>query len=241
MQLMPIERAGARPVPAAVTVFHRGDCILRQGDDAGCIYEVLSGVIRVTRLTEDGRRQILAFAYPGDVVGFAPGGVHMAECDAITDARVTAHDQRALSRAVPALRERLAEAAIAEIARMQDQILTLGRLSAAERVAGFLWRLGLRAGSRRADGVELALPMRRADIADHLGLTIETVSRAFTRLRGAGLIALRDAKTVVVPDLDALGGAAVEPDAPLTSINPRAARSAHNPPRRGADERRRAR
>jgi CRP-like cAMP-binding protein len=91
---------------------------------------------------------------------------------------------------------------------MEDHYLTLGRRSAAERVALFLHGLAVRIGRPRGDCIEVALPMGRADIADHLGLTIESVSRSLTRLRKEGIIALRDVHTVLVPDLEALSDAA---------------------------------
>jgi CRP-like cAMP-binding protein len=219
MTVTMLDRAGSRPSaprrrtdPTArdARLVPAGRHVYRQGDAARHVFELVSGVLRVARTTEGGRRQVVAFAYPGDMVGLAGARAHADECEAIADARVRPIDRTALDRpgADPGRAGRVTCAALSEIERMQDHFVTLGRRSAVERVALFLSRLAARSGRPAGPFVEVALPMRRADIADHLGLTIETVSRSLTHLRRHGLIALRDARTVIVPDPAALAEAA---------------------------------
>jgi CRP-like cAMP-binding protein len=204
MTVVPLAR------PPVDWILPAGRRLYHQGDAARHAFEVVSGVLRVARMTEAGRRQVVAFAYPGDLVGLAGGRIHADECEAIADARARPVPRPGPEGPDPDPEDaaRLAVAALAEIERMQDHVVTLGRRSAVERVAAFLAGLAARAGRPAGHGVELVLPMGRADIADHLGLTIETVSRSLTRLRGEGLIVLHDARTVGVPDPAALAVAA---------------------------------
>lgn len=214
MDMTALDRALGRG--AGARALRAGARLYRQGDEAARLYEVASGALRVARLTAGGRRTVLAFAHPGDVVGFASGPTHSAECAAITEARVLVHERAALERTGgdPDVQRRLARAALREIARAQAHAVTLGRRSAEERLATFLADLAARTGRARrgregaAGALLLHLPMRRADVADHLGLTVETVSRSFTALRRAGLIALEEPHRVVVPDPSALRRAA---------------------------------
>lgn len=187
-----------------------GQFLYHQGDDARTIYRVTEGVLRLSCVTERGRQQVVAFGYPGDIVGFPVRGHRNTECDALTPAVVTAIPARLPegggSGAVEAAF--LAAAALWEIGAMQEHLMTLGQKSSRERVASFLVVLMRRAGRHDETGIHIELPMSRADIADFLGLRTETVSRAFTDLRHAGVIELPSAQHVTVLDPDALGQAA---------------------------------
>ena len=188
------------------TRLRAGSYLYFEGDPVERLYEVASGVVRLTRLLEDGRRQVIAFGYPGDIIGFPAGDCHHTDCDAISDAKLHAYRRSALDtgNGDPALHAKLLQAALKEISAMQDHFMMLGRKSAAERVASFLSVLM----DRNADHVgayrQITLPMSRADIADFLGLTIETVSRCFTALRKSGIIALDGSQTVILLDDAAL-------------------------------------
>ncbi|WP_297109873.1 helix-turn-helix domain-containing protein [uncultured Devosia sp.] len=193
-------RAGAgeagRVVGATTVLFH-------EGDKADALYEVVSGVFRATKVFSDGRRQVVAFAYPGDIIGFGHGENYRFDCDALTPARVqvTARgDVLAAARNRPELGEKLLAMAAGEIATMHDLSVLLCRKSAMERVAGFLISLAARSGSP-ANDQRVNLPMCRADIADHLGLTIETVSRNLTKLKLRGIVELPDRGSFVIRDL----------------------------------------
>jgi CRP-like cAMP-binding protein len=177
-----------------------------EGDDVWHIYEVTSGVLRLTKVLEDGRRQVIAFGYPGDIIGFPQDGKYHTECDAISSAEVIAHNIGDLESGErnPELHQRLVKAALKEISAMQDHFMMLGRKTASEKTASFLSVLMERTGKPMGAYTHFEFPMTRADIADFLGLTVETVSRTITMLRKSKLIALENSKSVVVLDEDAL-------------------------------------
>ena len=182
-----------------------GQVLYHQGDDARSIYQVRHGVLRLTRVTEKGHQQVVGFGYPGDFVGFPLCGMRSTDCDALTPAELTIVPARLPDRdSGGADAAFLAAAALWEIGAMQDHLMTLGRQSSRERVASFLVVLMARAGRKAPDGVHVDLPMSRADIADFLGIRTETVSRAFTELRHAGLIRLPTAQHVTVLRPEAL-------------------------------------
>jgi CRP-like cAMP-binding protein len=176
--------------------------LFREGDAAGTLYEVASGLLRLTRMLETGRRQVVAFAHPGDVIGFAPGTRHRADCTALTAAAVIAHRRAALEAAgaEPALRRRLQAAALAEIAHLQDHLLVLARKGAAGKLASFLGDLADRQGQPGPGGVAVELAMPRADIADYLCVSVETVSRCLTRMCAQGVLERDGAGRLIVRD-----------------------------------------
>ncbi len=179
-------------------------------EDAPCdhIYVVVSGAVRICKILGDGRRQIETFCLAGDVFGWEIGAAHRFSAEAVNDCKVIrikrtilfgrAADDAELAHALWAL-------TAAELSRAQDHLLVLGRKTAQERVATFLLDMARRAGSKGcANGSEITLPMSRQDIADYLGLTIETVSRTLTHLEEVAAIALPSSRRVVVSDRSAL-------------------------------------
>jgi CRP-like cAMP-binding protein len=182
-----------------------------EGDEVEYLYRVVTGVLRLTRLLEDGRRQVIAFGYPGDVVGFPADGRHHTDCDALTDARLVPYRRAVLERGEgdPALHAWLLQAALREISAMQDHFMMLGRKSALEKVASFLCVLCDRVGERHAGPPAIDLPMSRADIADFLGISTETVCRTLSQLKSRGLIAIEDIYHVVLLDADGLRALAI--------------------------------
>ena len=171
-----------------------------EGDAVERLYQVRSGVLRLTRLLEDGRRQVIAFGYPGDIVGFPCDGLHHTDCDALVDTTYVTYGRSALEDGHdnPALHEELLQAALREIAAMQDHFMMLGQKTSLEKVAAFLSTLTDRVGEFKDGFAQVDLPMSRADIADFLGLTTETVSRTLTQLRKKGVINIDNVHTVVV-------------------------------------------
>lgn len=186
-----------------------GAYVFREGDYASHIYEVQSGILRLTRVLENGRRQVIAFALPGDIVGFPNGDLHHTDCDVIGACEVVLHRREALENGEgsPETHRRLLMAAVREISAMQDHFMMLARKSALEKVASFLLVLSSRIGTKQGNISMIELQMKRADIADFLGLTIETVSRTFTQLRTAGVISLLSANSIIVLDGQALADA----------------------------------
>jgi CRP-like cAMP-binding protein len=170
------------------------------GDEVEWLYQVTSGVLRLTRLLADGRRQVIAFCYPGDIVGFPADDLHHTDCAALTDARLQpfrrAHLESGEGDAT--LHCALLQAALREISAMQDHFMMLGRKSAAEKLASFLCVLSERVGENLGAYRQVELPMSRSDIADFLGLTTETVSRTFTQLRKSRIIAIDNIHTIII-------------------------------------------
>ena len=171
-----------------------------EGDPVDWLYQVKTGVLRLTRLLEDGRRQVIAFGYPGDIVGFPANGLHHTDCEALVETTLQPYRRSMLEEGDgdPQLHRELLQAALREIGAMQDHFMMLGRKSAVEKVASFLCVLVDRVGEDLGEYRQVQLPMSRSDIADFLGLTTETVSRTFTQLRKSGVIAIDSIHTIIV-------------------------------------------
>lgn len=203
----PVLHTPLRSVPAeSGRVVGATTVLFREGDAADAVYEVLAGVFRATKIFPDGRRQVVAFAYPGDIIGFGHGQTYRFDCEALTPGKIEITARGDVLRAAalrPDLGQKLLAQAAHELSSMHDLSTLLCRKSAMERIAGFLMSLAARTGKLGNDR-RIALPMCRADIADHLGLTIETVSRNLTKLRVRGIVDLPDRGSFVVRDLDRL-------------------------------------
>lgn len=183
--------------------FSRNEEIFGQGEKAEYVCRVIRGAVRTIRFTSDGRRQILAFHLPGDVFGLELDETYSLSAEAVADAEV-AMIRRSLIDTAAGQDPKAAQAMLQLFSRQlhnaQEHALVLGRKGAGERVAAFLLQLSERFPAR----AEINLPMSRADIADYLALTIETVSRAFTQMERDNAIALPSSRQVVVRDRPAL-------------------------------------
>lgn len=175
--------------------FAKDEEIFAQDEEADLVHLVVAGVVRTTRLLSDGRRQVGAFYYPGDLVGLETGPVHRFSAEAICDSTVHVVRRSALKAFAGdgELDRAIWEATRRELERTQDHLLVLGRKSACERVASFL--IGL---ARREGGQRVVLPMSRQDMADYLGLTIETVSRMLTQLQGDSVVEFHGCRNFTV-------------------------------------------
>ncbi len=181
--------------------------IVYEGDTADYVFNVLSGVVRLTKMMSDGRRQITGFLFPGDFLGLSVKGMYACSAEAVTGVSLCRFARSRLTTLYkdrPELEHRLLDMASDELARTQDQILLLGRKTARERVVSFLLLLSDQAERIDQPGNPVDLPMSRSDIADYLGLTIETVSRTMTGLAKDGLITLPNAHRAVLEDKAAL-------------------------------------
>jgi len=182
------------PLISAAKSFGRDQAVYDDGDAADCVYKVVSGAVRAVRLLADGRRQIGEFYLPGDVFGVELGERRRAAAEALGET-VLLVARRASLPAGPEQGGRLWRLALRDLQRSQDHVLTLGRRTASERLASFLLDL-----AERLDATgEFELPMSRQDIADYLGLTIETVSRTLTQLQADGLVRLSGVRRVRLP------------------------------------------
>jgi CRP/FNR family transcriptional regulator len=200
-ELMLLEHAAQhRPFSAGSTIIHEGDA-------ADSVFTISSGVVRQTRLLSDGRRQIMGFLFTGDFIGMTRKASYGYGAEAITDVdlcRFARRDIDALAEKFPKLRARLLDIAYDGIDAAQGQMLLLGRKTATERVATFLLDVLERQSRTEPGNATITLRMTRGDIADYLGLTIETVSRAFSRLKQAKVIAVKDVYQVAILDLPRL-------------------------------------
>jgi len=155
----------------------------------------------------DGRRQITGFMFAGDFFGFGTPGEYGYAAEAITATTLIRFARRDVERATetsPALQRRLLAIANEELRNAQDQMLLLGRKTAHEKVASFLISLARRAERGSRPGNPVHIPMSRTDIADYLGLTMETVSRTITHFKCAGVIRLLDHGRILLSDVAAL-------------------------------------
>lgn len=181
--------------------------LAHEGDDSNYIYEIIEGVVSSCKIFSDGRRQIVAFAYPGELVGLGHQGTYRYDFEAVSVAKVRAIPKTQLLNAIrerPEMAEKLLDMATSEVAQVQEHSINLGRKTALERVASFLVDLAERKGGADDDVAVFELPMSRAEIADFLGLTIETVSRNLTKLRARHVIEVTQMTNLTIPDMDRL-------------------------------------
>ena len=181
--------------PAPRSPFAPGDQLFRQGDPTRLVYRVLKGAVVSYRLLSDGRRQVTAFHLPGDFVGLEAGVEHSTAAEALSLVQASAIERGELAeRAVTdmGLARALWQITVRAVQRSEDHALILSRQSATERVVAFLLDFAARLGHPEV----IDLPMTRQDIADHVGLTIHTVSRTLSQLQTAGLIEARSTRHV---------------------------------------------
>lgn len=205
---------GAQPVEK----FEAGTALIWEGDVASHIFEVLDGVLRIFRILSDGRRVITGFLYPGDLLGVSFRDRYMYCVEAVTRARVRRFArnrfQEEISRS-PELRPQLFARLCDEMEAAQDQMVLLARKNAEERVCSFLLLLARKASGNGQATPVVEIVMTRLDMADYLGLTIETVSRTMSRLTARGIIApcsRHGLKLLKFDKLVALAGNADEED-----------------------------
>jgi CRP/FNR family transcriptional regulator, nitrogen fixation regulation protein len=209
IQARPSIPVRSRPIPegplglmGAPMRFSRNTEIYGEDEPADYLYQVISGAVRTYRTLDDGRRQIGAFYLPGDIFGVEAGEVHLSSAEAVSDAQVLVVKRSAvMARAEHErdLAKQLWTLTVRELQRMQEHSMVLIK-SAEQRVAGFL----LEMAHRNSAAQSIELPMSRQDIADYLGLTIETVSRTFTQLAQSGTIALETSRRVLFRNRAAL-------------------------------------
>lgn len=185
----------------------RREQLFFESEPANNVYRVIDGVLKAYKLLRNGRCQVTGFLFPGDFAGVEHSSGYAYSVDAVTPStveRYRSRDFRQLIEREGRLGERLLGVVVHELCVAQDQMLLLGRRTAEQRVAAFLLMLSERAVARGEPGNPLYVPMTCADIADHLGLTTETISRMYTRLRNRGVISRRTNGEVQILDRGAL-------------------------------------
>jgi CRP/FNR family nitrogen fixation transcriptional regulator len=193
---------GTIELMGALMPFARNSEIYGENEPADYLYKVLSGTVRSYKVLVDGRRQIGGFYLPGDMFGLEIGDEHTFSAEAITDCKIIVIKRSALLALATTDNEvarQMWQLTARELQRAQDHVLVLIK-SAQERVAGFL----LEMADRASEGEAVELPMSRQDIADYLGLTIETVSRTLTQLEKSATIELPTSRRIVLRNRPAL-------------------------------------
>ena len=177
------------------------------GDPAEHLFNITEGVVKIYRLLPDGRQQVTGFLFKGDFLGLGPESTYAFSAEAVTRVRYCRFARAALHRFLddfPKVEKRLLAITVHELAASHQQMVLLGRKTAREKLASFLVMLSGRMARLGAREDVIALPMSRSDIADYLGLTVETVSRVFTQFKKEGLIELPTTGRARIKDHEAL-------------------------------------
>lgn len=193
-------------VPNEASCLEARAALFAEGDPTGDVYELVAGVVRLSKVLPDGRRQIVGFAFPGEIFtssGFALSKQNVATCtaDAVTPVRVVVYPQKGLHDlllAQPDFVHSMFDALRHSLLHAQQQMVLLGRMSAVERLVWFLLMMAEKQNVEH--NVPLHLPMPRYDIADYLGITHETVSRVLSRLRKNQLIEIQEGSMIRIRD-----------------------------------------
>ena len=171
---------------------------------------VLNGVVKLSKTLVDGRQQIVGLQFAPDFLGRPFHTESHLSVEAATDVKLCTLARSSFEHMlenIPGLQQKLLRQTLLELDESREWLVTLGRKSARERVASFLSMIAQhvpRTGSTGNPEITFDLPLTRADMADFLGLTIETVSRQLTKLKGEGLINITHNRHVSVPDMDKL-------------------------------------
>jgi CRP/FNR family transcriptional regulator len=204
---IPDDDMGPLAALAVVTEVDAGRTFIEEGDSAESFFNVTAGTAKLYKLLPDGRRQITGFAGPGHFLGLAVSSVYAFSAEAIDAVRFCRFSRPKLKKLLlefPRLEQRLLEVAANELVAAQEQMLLLGRKTARERLASFLLMQLAQGPACSAGHERIRLAMTRGDIADYLGLTIETVSRTLSRLRAEGMIDIPNINDVVILNCAAL-------------------------------------
>ena len=181
-----------------------------QGDTADYCWRILSGCVRTVKLMEDGRRQVAEFLFPGDRLGLDDLGTHDFAAEAVTEVTLRRYPRRmvaALADSHVALARRLRGLALPNLRSAHERMIMLGRKTAVEKIASFVLEMDRRATAPGRKVTEV--PMSRTDVADHLGLTVETVCRILAHMKRDGIVVLHRAGVEVI-DHQALRALACE-------------------------------
>lgn len=195
------------PSKLMASIYAPREDLFLEGDDATHLVEVVEGVVCAYRLLPDGHRHVVSFYFPGDLIGYCCAGSHSFSAQALNKVRARRIPRHVVNQMVetrPGFARRLLKLAGEELSMTREHLLCLAAKSAEARMAVFLLALSHRNGDAGGDASRIELPMTRVDIGDYLGLTIETVSRTFSKLKRSGVIALPRTTTVLIRDAGAL-------------------------------------
>ncbi len=187
--------------------------LISAGSDVRTYSNIMSGVVKLTKLMADGRQQIVALQFAPDFMGRPFHSQSEISAEAATEVRLCSFPASTLESLIaesPELERKLHEQNLKELDEARDWMLTLGRKTASEKIASFFYMIANHVDPELEVGngpVKFDIPLKRADIADFLGLTIETVSRQITKLRKAGVFEIENNRTVIVPKMSKLKNA----------------------------------
>lgn len=179
-----------------------GKTLFAEGDDADTVFEIVQGILKLYKLLPDGRRQIMGFVSTDKLIGFSDEETYEYTAEALTEVSLCRYSRAQFNRLLdemPGFARRVLNGRSQDLHSAQDQMLLLGRKTAMERIASFLLSFG-KLQQKPSNSASLHLPMSRADIADYLGLTIETVSRTLTKLKNDSIISLPEAVEIKLID-----------------------------------------
>lgn len=188
-----------------------GTEVVGQGESIGTYSNILKGVVKLSKMMADGRQQIVGLQFAPDFLGRPFSRESSLTAEAATGTEICAFPRAVIERMIadtPELEHKLYDQSLKELDEARDWMLTLGRKTAREKVASFLHLIATHIDPEADDGSAFDLPLSRADIADFLGLTIETVSRQMTKLRKDKIILVENNRHVIVPDIERLNEAA---------------------------------
>ncbi len=203
----PLREAETNADIGSIVSYRAKEAIYFEGDPAGRVFEITAGIVKLFKLTADGRCQVTGFLYPGQYFGFERNDEHSQTAEALTSTTLRSFTLAKLERLAgrdPAVQQQLLEAVRSQLLSTQDHLLLLGRKTAQEKLSSFLLRISEVVAGSGGDGSRFEIPMSRTEIADYLGLTTETVSRCFSRLKDRGLLSFTDARHITIRDIDRL-------------------------------------
>jgi len=181
--------------------------IFLQNDPSTYLYNVTEGNVKIYQLLDDGRIQITGFLYPGDFFGSYKNNKYNYCAEAIGDLKTCVFDQKILDKYLdenPVLAKELLNKTSFELTLAQDRLTVLGKLSAIERLTKFLFNISQQRKRIGWQNNPISLPMTRQDIADYLGLTIETISRELSNLKTSNIIKIITSKQIYLNDIKSL-------------------------------------
>ena len=188
-------------------VFEDKQNIFLQQDSALNLYNITEGNVKIYQLMDDGRIQIIGFLYPGDFFGSYKNGKYNYSADAIGNVNVCVFEQNKLDEYLEKnvkLTKELLHQTSHELTLAEDKIRVLGKLDATERLSRFILNSSEQRKRIGWQNNPISLPMTRQDIADYLGLTVETVSREITKLKSSNIIKIISSKQIYISDVDKL-------------------------------------
>jgi CRP/FNR family transcriptional regulator len=184
-----------------------GAVLLREADPVDHHANIMNGVVKLSKILADGRQQIVGLQFAPDFLGGPLTDENAMTVEAASDVEVCAFPKSTLDRLIhenPNLEHRLLTQTLKELDEAREWMVTLGRKTAAEKVASFLLLIASHIDPEVDETTSFLLPLSRSDIADFLGLTTETVSRQMTRLRREGVITIDNRRTITIPDRERL-------------------------------------